>query len=392
MVGPPTTRGWAALLAAALAAAALAAVAGGPAAAEAAAVKAKRVGGFHDPVYVTGPPHAQGLLFVVEQEGKVIAVNRRGKRRTFLNITDRVRSGGEQGLLSIAFPPDYAKSRRLYAYYTDRKHGDIVVAEFKRSRKNPRRALAKSGRTVIRIQHRMAPNHNGGQLQFGPGGYLYLGTGDGGGGGDPERNAQDIDSLLGKILRIDPRRRDGDPYTVPQSNPFVGRPGRDEIYSYGLRNPFRFSFDRGHLAIGDVGQDRWEEVDYLTVGAANGANFGWNAYEGNAPYPGGGGLVGPKVDPIATFSHSDGNCAITGGYVYRGPRVPGLRGRYIYADFCRGRIRSFVPHANGATGDRSLGINWGTGISSFGEDAKGNLYFTDLYGGGVYELVAGGRR
>jgi len=389
----PRGRGTATVAASALLAA-LVAVAGvvGPAPARAgSAAAAKRIGSFDQPVYVTGPPRSKGRLFVVERHGKVISVGREGGRSTFLDIHKRVVSGySEQGLLSIAFPPDYARSGKLYVCYTDKHHGDVVVAEYERSRRNPRKALAKSHRTVLRIKHRMAPNHNGGQLQFGPDGYLYLGTGDGGGGGDPEGNAQDTDSLLGKLLRIDPRRRNGKPYTVPRSNPFVGGPGRDEIYAYGLRNPWRFSFDRagGHLAIGDVGQDRWEEVDYLAVSAARGANFGWNAYEGDAVYHGG--LTGPRVDPIATFSHADGNCAITGGYVYRGPKLPALRGRYVYADFCRGRIRSFVPAESGATTDRALGINGGA-VSSFGEDARGNLYFTDLRGGGVYEIVAAAR-
>jgi glucose/arabinose dehydrogenase len=388
-------RGRGTAIAAALAIlATLVVLAGGSPVAGAAGIsaKSKRVGYFDSPVYVTGPRHSKGLLFVVERRGKVISVNRRGNRRKFLDIDKRVDSRyNEQGLLSIAFAPNYAKSRKFYVFYTERRHGDLVVAEFRRSRKKPRRALGKSRRTVIRIKHRMAPNHNGGQLQFGPGGDLYIGTGDGGGGGDPQDNAQSTGSLLGKLLRIDPRRRDGKPYTVPASNPFVGRDGRDEIYSYGLRNPWRFSFDRadGHLTIGDVGEARWEEIDYLPAAAANGANFGWDAYEGNAVFEGG--LNGPRVDPIATFSHGnpDHFCAITGGYVYRGPKLRALRGRYVYSDYCRGQIRSLVPNASGATGDRSLGINGG-GVSSFGEDAKGNLYYTDLNGGGVYKIVPKG--
>ena len=285
-------------------------------------MRAKLVDDFDQPVYVTGPRRSGGRLFIVEKQGRIMSIGRHGKPRTFLNIKGRVAGGTEQGLLSVAFAPKYRKNRRFYVYYTEKQHGDIVIAEFRRSRKHPGKAVAKSRRTVIRIQHRMAPNHNGGQLQFGPDGYLYFGTGDGGGGGDPKENAQNKDSLLGKLLRIDPRRRHGKPYTVPSSNPFVGRPGRDEIYSYGLRNPYRFSFDRrgGHLVIGDVGQERWEEIDYLTRKAANGANFGWDAYEGRAPYevrP-----IGAHVDPIQVYSHAGGNCSVTGGYVYRGPRAP----------------------------------------------------------------------
>ena len=360
-----------------------------PASGSSAAVRAKLIGNFDQPVYVTGPRRSGGRLFVVEKPGRILSIGRHGKPRTFLNINGRVAGDSEQGLLSVAFDPKYRKNRRFYVYYTEKRHGDIVVAEFRRSRKHPARAIAKSRRTVIRIQHRMAPNHNGGQLQFGPDGYLYFGTGDGGGGGDPQENAQNKNSLLGKLLRINPRKRHGKPYSVPRSNPFVGRAGRDEIYSYGLRNPYRFSFDRrgGDLAIGDVGQDRWEEIDYLTRKAANGANFGWDAYEGRAPFeprP-----IGPHVEPIAVYSHSGGRCSVTGGYVYRGPRVPSLRGRYVYADFCGGQIRSLIPDVPNARGDEPLGLPAQRGISSFGEDAKGNLYFTNLYSGGVYEIVSG---
>ena len=375
----------------ALTAVALYAAVASPARGGAATVRAKLIDRFDQPVYVTGPPRSRGRLFVVEKRGRIVSINRHGKTSTFLNIEGRVAGNTEQGLLSVAFAPKYRKNRRFYVYYTEKQHGDIVVAEFRRSRKHAGKAVAKSRRTVIRIQHRMAPNHNGGQLQFGPDGYLYLGTGDGGGGGDPKENAQNKDSLLGKLLRIDPRRRHGKPYTVPSSNPFVGRPGRDEIYSYGLRNPYRFSFDRrgGHLVIGDVGQEKWEEIDYLTRKAANGANFGWDAYEGRAPYevrP-----IGPHVDPIQVYSHAGGNCSVTGGYVYRGPRAPSLRGRYVYADFCGGQIRSLIPAVPRARDDRPVGLPGFSGISSFGEDAKGNLYFTDLRGGGVYEIVAGRR-
>lgn len=358
-----------------------------------AGVDTKLIGRFSQPVFVTGPPRSKGLLFVVEKAGRIVSVGRNGGRQTFLDISDRVDDEGERGLLSVAFAPDYAKSRRFYVYYVDDR-GDIVIAEFRRSPKNPRRALAGSRRKVIRVPHREAPNHNGGQVQFGPDGYLYFAVGDGGGGGDPPENAQNLDVLLGKLMRIDPRRRNGRPYTVPDSNPFVGAPGRDEIYSYGLRNPYRFSFDRrgGDLLIGDVGQNRWEEVDWTSLAAARGANFGWDAYEGfgrfddrdASPIP-----SGPVTAPIAQFSHGDGNCAITGGYVYRGPKVPSLRGRYVYADFCRGQIRSLIPALPRAQDDTPVGLPNVDAISSFGEDAKGNLYFASLSGGQVYELVGG---
>ena len=240
----------------------------------------------------------------------------------------------------------------------------------------------------------MNANHNGGQLQF-LGDLLYLGTGDGGSGGDPPNNAQNRDSLLGKLLRIDPRPSDGRPYSVPADNPFVGRPGRDEIYSYGLRNPFRFSFDTtsdpGHprIAIADVGQNRFEELDYTTA-AAGGANFGWDAFEGFAPYTeenGGTPDPGGTVKPIMAYSHSrdGGSCSIIGGYAVGDRRLPTLRGRYVYADLCSGQLRSLVPHLHRASHDRLLGLHVDS-PSSFGEDDRGRIYVVSLEGP-VYRLV-----
>jgi len=246
---------------------------------------------------------------------------------------------------------------------------------------------------VIEIPHPVNANHNGGQLQF-LGGLLYFGTGDGGSGGDPPNNAQSKDSLLGKLLRIDPRPRGGRPYSIPADNPFAGRPGRDEIYSYGLRNPFRFSFDttsvsRPRIATADVGQNRFEELDYTTVAAASGANFGWDAFEGFAPYteensgtpdPGG------TTKPIFAYSHSrGGSCSIIGGYVVADPRLPSLRGRYVYADLCEGQLRSLVPHLGRAAHDHKLGLAVSS-PSSFGEDDRGRIYVCSLEGP-VYRLV-----
>jgi glucose/arabinose dehydrogenase len=356
-------------------------------------VALKRIGSFDEPVYVAGAPGFRDLLFVVEQPGKVVVL-RKGHRlkRPFLDIQGLVNAGGERGLLSIAFPPDYRQSRRFYVYYTDAQ-GDIRVDEFKR--RSATRAARGSRRAVIDIPHRENSNHNGGQLQF-LGDLLYLGTGDGGSGGDPPNNAQNKESLLGKLLRIDPRPSGGRPYTVPADNPFVGRPGRDEIYSYGLRNPFRFSFDtvsarQPRIAIGDVGQNRFEEVDYTTVAAASGANFGWDAFEGFAPYteensgtpdPGG------TVKPIFSYGRGrgGGSCTIIGGYVVRDRNLPSLYKRYVYADLCEGELRSLIPHLNRATGDRKLGLAVST-PSSFGEDTRGRLYVTSLEGP-VYRLVS----
>lgn len=351
----------------------------------------KRVGEFDAPVYVTGAPGFPRLLFVVEQGGR-IALLRGGcrLRRPFLDIRGDVSSGGERGLLSVAFPPDYRRSRRFYVYYTDRA-GNIRIDEFRRG--SPTRAAAGSRRKVIVIPHPVNANHNGGQLQF-LGDLLYFGTGDGGSGGDPPNNAQNKHVLLGKLLRIDPRPAGGRPYTVPSDNPFVGRPGRDEIYSYGLRNPFRFSFDRttagrARIAIADVGQSRFEELDYTTVAAARSADFGWDAFEGYSKYTGensGTPDPGGTVKPIFAYSHSrGGSCSIIGGYVIRDPRLPGLRGRYLYADLCEGELRTLVPHLKRASGDRKLGLRVDT-PSSFGEDDRHRLYVASL-AGPVYRLV-----
>jgi glucose/arabinose dehydrogenase len=354
-------------------------------------VALKQIGSFDSPVYVTGAPGFPKLLFVVEQEGEVVVL-RDGHRqaRPFIDIRGLTSAEGERGLLSIAFPPDYRQSRRFYVYYTD-SAGNIRIDEFERG--SATRAARGSRRAVIEIPHPVNANHNGGQMQF-LGNLLYFGTGDGGSGGDPPNNAQNKESLLGKLLRIDPRPADGRPYSIPADNPFVGKLGRGEIYSYGLRNPFRFSFDtvsagQPRLAIGDVGQNRFEEVDYTTVAAAQGANFGWDALEGLAPYrdensgtpdPGG------TVKPIFAYPHSrGGSCSIIGGYVVRDRRLTSLYKRYVYADLCEGELRSLVPHLHGAGNDHKLGLSVDT-PSSFGEDDRGRLYVCSLEGP-VYRLV-----
>jgi glucose/arabinose dehydrogenase len=353
-------------------------------------VALKKVGSFEQPVYVAGAPGFPRLLFVVEQQGTIEVLNGGGRAGTFLDLRSQVSFEGERGLLSIAFPPDYPQSRRFYVYYTDQQ-GNIRVDEFKR--RSATRAAAGSQRSVIVIPHPVNANHNGGQLQF-QGDLLYLGTGDGGAGGDPPNNAQNLDVLLGKLLRIDPRPAGGEPYSVPASNPFVGKPGRDEIYSYGLRNPFRFSFDtvssaQPRLVIGDVGQDEVEEVDYLGLGAAAGANFGWDAFEGKHKYTGsesGTPDPGGTVKPIFAYPHSrGGSCSITGGYVVRDRALRSLYRRYVYADFCEGQLRSLVPHLRRASDDRKLGLSVAS-PSSFGEDDRGHLYVSSLEGP-VYRLV-----
>jgi glucose/arabinose dehydrogenase len=337
----------------------------------------KRIGSFESPVYVAGAPGFPKLLFVVEQGGTVqVLRNGREQARPFLDIHDLISSGGERGLLSIAFPPDYKSSGRFYVYDTD-PHGNIRIDEFKR--KSATQAARGSRRAIVRIPHPVNSNHNGGQLQF-LGNWLYFGTGDGGSGGDPPNNAQNPHKLLGKLLRIDPRRAHAKP----------------QIYSIGLRNPFRFSFDRvtdpeqPRLAIGDVGQNRFEEVDYTTAAAAQGANFGWDAFEGFAPYedensgtpdPGG------TVKPIFAYPHSrGGSCAIVGGYIVADKRLPALYKRYVYADLCEGELRSLVPHLHGASNEHKLGVHVDS-PSSFGEDDRGRVYVASLEGP-VYRLVS----
>ena len=357
--------------------------------------RGKQLGSFRDPVYVTGPKGAKGLRFVVEKSGRVITVSPNGKKSVFLDIRGRVSDSGERGLLSVAFPADYAQSRLLYIYFTDNR-GDIIIAEVKRSRDNPKRAKASTLRRVIRVKHRLNENHNGGQVQFGPDGYLYFATGDGGSGGDPDENAQNLDSLLGKLIRIDPRKSGTQPYTIPPGNPFVGTPGRDEIFSFGLRNPYRFSFDSqtGDLAIGDVGQEEWEELNLLTRSSASGANFGWDGWEGFELYTRDGSDVPADqvTFPIFAYSHANGSCSITGGFVSHDPKTPALDGRYVYADYCRSQIRSLDPTAAdpGATDKPLNDLPTYGGISSFGEDTRGRIYFADLPGDAVYEIAPGG--
>jgi glucose/arabinose dehydrogenase len=355
---------------------------GSPVAAQGGGLELKRLGGFDAPVYVDDAPGSSKLLFVVEQQGTVkVLRNGRTVNRDFLDIRSRVQYGGEEGLLSIAFDPGYARNRRFYVYYVNRA-GNIEVDGFRRSKQNATKAKERSRERVIVIPHPVNSNHNGGQLQFGPGGHLYLGTGDGGSAGDPDENAQNRNSLLGKLLRIDPRRSGG--YSIPRSNPFR-RAGEDEIYALGLRNPYRFSFDSktNDIYIGDVGQDAWEEVDRAGKAGLRGANFGWDVFEGDHEFEGGG-APGNYHPPIFEFSSASGNCAITGGYVVRDKSLPALQGRYLYADFCGGVVRSFDP-SNPAQSDASTGLA-PEAVSSFGEGKGGQIYVASL-DGPVFKIV-----
>jgi glucose/arabinose dehydrogenase len=358
-----------------------------------AAVRATQLESFSSPVYITAAPQDPHRLYVVEQSG-TIRVLRDGAKLAdpFLDIHSDVRSGGEQGLLSLAFAPDYATSGKFYVYYTAPRPGDssgsvVTVDEFTRS-SDPDHADPATRRNILKIDHPTNGNHNGGQLMFGPDGFLYVSTGDGGSGNDPPGNAQNKNVLLGKLLRIDPRG--GNPYAIPPGNPFAapGDNARDEIYAYGLRNPFRASFDRGtgDLTIGDVGQDRAEEVDYAPRGTGVGANYGWRCFEGfqrtaNACDPS---MLAGAVEPVLEQARPTGFCAIIGGYVVRDPALTDLAGRYVYGDNCQSAIRSAVLAKPRATDDRPVGLTIAS-LSSFGEDSCGHVYATSLRGP-VYRL------
>ena len=354
-------------------------------------VKLKRIGNFDQPVHIASAPGFPHLLFVVEQPGRIKVIRRGHKlRRSFLNITNIVNYGGERGLLSVAFPPDYRQTKRFYVFFTDGQ-GDLHVDEFRR--RSPVRASRASRRIVIQVGHKANANHNGGQLQF-LGNLLYIATGDGGSGGDPPDNAKSRRTLLGKILRINPRNPRGRAdYSVPRSNPFVGRRGRDEIFAYGLRNPFRFSFHRPRgktprIVIGDVGQDRFEEVDYETIRGANGANFGWDEWEGFAPFECDGRCTRGTAKPIYAYGRGNGGCTVIGGYVARNRGLGSLRGRYVFTDLCEGKIRSIAPRLRGrARRAPTTGMRVST-PSSFGVDRHRRLYVASL-DGPVYRLVRG---
>jgi glucose/arabinose dehydrogenase len=356
-------------------------------------VKLVAVASFDEPLYVTAPPADRRRIFVVGQGGRIDVVRAGRKLPTpFLDIRSRVTAGGEQGLLGLAFAPDYASSGLFYVYYTGTDSKQHLV-EF--HRKSEDTADPAGARTVF-VHDDPEGNHNGGQLAFGPDGFLYIGTGDGGGGNDQHGargNAQNLGSPLGKILRIrvgGSASRGGEPFTAPANNPFVNRTGAlPEIYAYGLRNPWRFSFDRatGDLTIGDVGQDAVEEIDFARQGTARGANFGWRPYEGrkrlfDEPAPG-------AKFPVITKTHDDGWCSITGGYVVRDRAVPGLFGRYVYGDFCKGELRSARLSGGKAVGDQAIpGLKTISGLASFGEDAAGRVYVVAQGDGTVYRFAA----
>ena len=355
--------------------------------------------GFTLPVHLAAPPHDVNRLFVVEQDGAIkIIKSGRTLPQPFLDIRDRVRSGGERGLLSIAFHPDYASNRRFFVYFTEAT-GDLVIAEFASSATDPDIADSGSERRLLVIPHRKYDNHNGGQLVFGPDRYLYIGTGDGGSGGDPDNNAQTKRSLLGKLLRIDvDGPKGGKPYGIPSSNPFV-KDGNaaPEVWAYGLRNPWRFSFDRatGDLYIADVGQNAWEEVDVQPASSRGGKNYGWRYMEGAHCYnPPAGCPTRGLTLPVFEYPQPLGGSSITGGFVYRGCRMPDLHGTYFFSDYVKGFSGSFVLANGRATKIRDITHELAPPLphrikhlSSFGEDAQGELYLVEHKQGEIYRLV-----
>jgi glucose/arabinose dehydrogenase len=341
---------------------------------------------FVHPVYLTYPPGDSARLFVVEQDGRIMIIRRDTTlARPFLDIRGKINNGGEEGLLSLAFHPDYASNSRFYVYFTN-DAGDLRVVRYLIS-SDPDSAIETSADTILKIAHPGQSNHNGGQLQFGPDGKLWVAIGDGGGGGDPDDNGQDKHALLGKLLRLDVDGTSG--YTIPSDNPGASDTSfAPEIWAYGLRNPWRFSFDRqtGDLYIADVGQGAWEEVNVATVTAqrGKGANYGWNIMEGSHCYP-----ADPCTSvgtlPTIEYPHTNGACSISGGYVYRGSAVPILAGHFVYADYCTGNVGSF-KYPSTAKVDWSPQLRPGTGVSSFGQDIRGELYILQL-NGPVWRIV-----
>jgi glucose/arabinose dehydrogenase len=341
--------------------------------------------GLDKPVFLTHAGDGSGRLFLVEKPGRILILKKGVLLpEPFLDIRSQVKStGNEQGLLGLAFDPKYVSNGRFFVNYID-TDGNTVVARYLVTPDNPDRADPASGTALLHIAQPY-PNHNGGDLAFGPDGYLYIGMGDGGSAGDPQGNGQRLETLLGKILRIDVR---GDAYAIPADNPFAGQAdARPEIWAYGLRNPWRFSFDRmtGDLYIGDVGQDTYEEIDFQPAGSAGGQNYGWNLMEGFHPYHGSNSA--DLVPPVAEYDHSNGNCSVTGGYVYRGSRIPTLTGTYIFGDYCTGQAWVLRRFTDGWRMAEWFGMQ--ITISSFGEGEDGELYVLDYRSGAAFALDAG---
>ena len=345
--------------------------------------------GLSSPTSIAHAGDGSGRLFITQRGGQIrIVTNNSLQAASFMNISTKIVAGGERGLLGLAFHPSFETNRRFYVFYTRASDGDLIIASY----------LANSALTsgdpdseqiLLRIEHSSETNHNGGHIAFGPNGYLHIAVGDGGGGGDPDDNGQDKDTLLGTLLRIDVDGTGAGPfgrYAIPPGNPFAGpTAGADEIWAWGLRNPWKFSFDRanGNLWIADVGQSQWEEINRETANDPGGRNYGWNVMEGAHCYAATSCNTSGKTLPIAEYAHNLG-CSVTGGHVYRGTTQRGLIGQYVLADYCTARIWTIPANGTSLSLRRDLDLN----ISSFGASEGGELYAVDLGGGRLYRIVA----
>jgi len=341
--------------------------------------------GLRQPTHITHASDGSNRLFITEQRGRILLVQGgQISKKPFLDITDRVSCCGERGLLSIVFSPGFKEKRYFYLNYTDNA-GDTVVSRFHLSQ-DPDIADPKSEEKILTVKQPYA-NHNGGQLAFGPDGYLYLGMGDGGSAGDPHKHAQNPSSLLGKMLRIDVESGKK-PYAVPTDNPFVNNEAfRPEIWAIGLRNPWRFSFDKktGDLYIADVGQNTYEEIDFEPRDGKGGRNYGWNIMEGLHCYASEGCDRKGLALPVAEYDHDKG-CSVTGGMVYRGREFPQMLGTYLYGDFCSGKIWGL--RQSGEDWENKMLNDTGISISTFGEDEAGEVYVADYAKGNIYRIEA----
>jgi glucose/arabinose dehydrogenase len=346
---------------------------------------AQVVSGLNKPLGMATPPNDPNKMFVLEQAGTIRVVqNGSLLPDPLLDITDRVGSAGnEQGLLGIALHPDFASNGYFYVNYTD-TNGNTVIARFHVSQSDANRADPNSEKVLLHVDQPF-PNHNGGSMVFGPDGFLYMGLGDGGSAGDPHGNGQSVNTWLGKLLRVDVNS--GDPYAIPPSNPFANGGGKPEIWAYGLRNPWRFSFDRltGDLYIADVGQNSWEEIDFSPAGSPGGADFGWNYREGAHAFRGNPPADAKLIEPVSEYSHADG-CSVTGGYVYRGQALPEFRGIYLFSDYCSGKIWGLLRAADGSWSSNVLFDNTGYNVTSFGQDNQGEIYLIDQGSGSILRL------
>ncbi len=359
------------------------------------------VASFPNPDSYTWAPVATGLespvgiahagdtrLFILERSGRIrILQDGALVPEPFLDITDRVRAGGERGLLGLAFHPRYPETGTFFVNFTD-QNGHTHIAQFNVRADNPNLVDASSEKQILYVEQPY-PNHNGGALAFGPDGYLYIGLGDGGSGGDPLGYGQNLEVLLGKVLRIDIDQ--GDPYAIPTGNPFATGGGRPEIWAYGLRNPWRFAFDRltSDFYIGDVGQNIYEEIDFQSAESPGGENYGWNILEGDACYGSGNCQTAGLTMPIYTYTHAEAGCSVTGGVVYRGQSLPEWQGIYLFGDYCSGLVGGLLPslsQGESASWQQAWLFNQIGNISTFGEDSAGEVYLADL-NGTIYQLA-----